>query len=443
MPFSDISFVFVFFPLFSALYFPMPVKGKNAVLLLGSAVFYAYACRQQPLYILILPAQATVAYACGRLVLRRGKKVTLAASVAALCGVLTFFKYFGLVTGRALPLPPGLSFYTFQAIAYCVDCYRGKIEPEKSYIKLLTYLCMFPYLLSGPLVGYDKIKERLSTRRLSFEKCMAGLRLLIIGLGFKLLIADRVGGLWREVTKLGYDSISTPLAWLSILAFALQLYFDFYGYSLMAKGVGGMLGFDIPDNFDDPYISKSMTEFWRRWHITLGSWFREYLYIPLGGNRRGRARTLLNLFIVWVLTGVWHGGTVNFLLWGLVLFAAISLEKLGLLRFLEKTRVISRIYMAVLLAVSWTLFACEPGQLLLFFSRLFIPQAGVADTLLLLKGYAGYIAAGIVFSTPWPRRLWRRFSDSVWASVVLAALLALCVYVMCMGLNDPFMYFNF
>lgn len=443
MPFSDISFIFVFFPLFLLLYYPLPYKYKNAALLIGSATFYLYACKDHPVYMLILPIETAVALLCGIGVRKRGKKVVLTTSLIALFGVLAFFKYFGGITGKALPLPPGLSFYTFQMAAYCVDCYRGNARPQKSYFGLLNYFCMFPYLLSGPLVSYSEIGAQLRERTISFEKSIAGLRRFIIGLSLKLLIADRVGGLWREAAKIGYDSLSTPQAWLAILAFSLQLYFDFYGYSLMAKGVGGMLGFDIPDNFNDPYTSKSMTEFWRRWHITLGKWFRNYLYIPLGGNRRGKVRTIINLAAVWILTGVWHGATINFLLWGLVLFLAIAIEKLFLMRFLKKWHVLPHIYMAILLAVSWTLFACEPGQTALFLSRLFIPNTGIASTLTLLKDYGLYLVVGVVFSTPLPKKIWGKFSRTIFGSIILCALLALSVYVLCQGLNDPFMYFNF
>ena len=272
-----------------------------------------------------------------------------------------------------------------------------------------------------------------------------------IGLGLKVLLANRLGGLWNEAGTVGYESISTPFAWLAITAFSLQIYFDFYGYSLMAKGLGRIMGFTIPENFHDPYLSLSMTEFWRRWHMTLGSWFRDYVYIPLGGSRKGKLMTFRNMLAVWALTGFWHGASWNFILWGLLMFALISVEKLGLIRILERVPALGHLYMAFAISVSWVLFAVtDLSQMAVYFTRLFpfLPQPeGMAyfagDYLKYGRLYGLSLAAGLVFATGLPMKLYRRFKNSPAAAVVLLAVFWGCVYCMKMGMDDPFLYFRF
>ena len=271
----------------------------------------------------------------------------------------------------------------------------------------------------------------------------------VAGLGYKVIIANNIGGMWRDVTGIGFDSLSTPYAWLAAIAYSLQLYFDFYGYSLMAKGMGRMMGFTIPDNFNDPYISVSMTEFWRRWHMTLSSWFRDYVYIPLGGSRCGRMRTFFNLLVVWLLTGLWHGADWNFLIWGLVIFVIIAIEKLGLKNFLDKNRIAGHIYMLLLIPLFWSIFAItDLSQLGGFFSRLFPfgaqPEFVVhLDVAVFLKQYGVLFLAGILLSTPLGRKIYLRIKDNALGAVVLCAIFALSVYFLCIGLNDPFLYFRF
>ena len=389
------------------------------------------------------------------------------------CGIiynlswLILFKYsafiaqnVNLLLGRAgislhLPvfapvLPVGISFYTFQAVSYLVDVYRKTVPYERSMVGFGMYISMFPQLIAGPIVTYSSMRAQIGRRKVTFRAIEDGLREFTIGLGFKVLLANRVGGLWTEVQTIGYESISTPLAWLGLLAFSLQIYFDFCGYSLMAKGLGTMMGFKIPNNFNHPYMSLSMTEFWRRWHITLGSWFREYVYIPLGGNRRGALLTFRNLLAVWLLTGFWHGASWNFIIWGLLLFLIMSIERLGLLRVLERRRVIGHLYMMLTIPLTWLVFAVtDVRQILLYFQRLFpflMKQSLFyfsGDYLKYGKLYAVSIAAGLLFMTDIPYRIYNRHKYSLVTAVVLLAVFWACVYCIRIGMDDPFLYFRF
>ncbi|WP_347342104.1 MULTISPECIES: MBOAT family O-acyltransferase [Hungatella] len=389
------------------------------------------------------------------------------------CGIiynlswLILFKYsafiaqnVNLILGRAgislhLPvfapvLPVGISFYTFQAVSYLVDVYRKTVPYERSMVGFGMYISMFPQLIAGPIVTYSSMRAQIGRRKVTFRAIEDGLREFTIGLGFKVLLANRVGGLWTEVQTIGYESISTPLAWLGLLAFSLQIYFDFCGYSLMAKGLGTMMGFKLPNNFNHPYMSLSMTEFWRRWHITLGSWFREYVYIPLGGNRRGALLTFRNLLAVWLLTGFWHGASWNFIIWGLLLFLIMSIERLGLLRVLERRRVIGHLYMMLTIPLTWLVFAVtDVRQILLYFQRLFpflMKQSLFyfsGDYLKYGKLYAVSIAAGLLFMTDIPYRIYNRHKYSLVTAVVLLAVFWACVYCIRIGMDDPFLYFRF
>ncbi|WP_349770771.1 MBOAT family O-acyltransferase [Hungatella sp.] len=389
------------------------------------------------------------------------------------CGIiynlswLILFKYsafiaqnVNLLLGRAgislhLPvfapvLPVGISFYTFQAVSYLVDVYRKTVPYERSMVGFGMYISMFPQLIAGPIVTYSSMRAQIGRRKVTFRAIEDGLREFTIGLGFKVLLANRVGGLWTEVQTIGYESISTPLAWLGLLAFSLQIYFDFCGYSLMAKGLGTMMGFKLPNNFNHPYMSLSMTEFWRRWHITLGSWFREYVYIPLGGNRRGALLTFRNLLAVWLLTGFWHGASWNFIIWGLLLFLIMSIERLGLLRVLERRRVIGHLYMMLTIPLTWLVFAVtDVRQILLYFQRLFpflMKQSLFyfsGDYLKYGKLYAVSIAAGLLFMTDIPYRIYNRHKYSLVTAVVLLAVFWACVYCIRIGMDDPFLYFRF
>ena len=340
----------------------------------------------------------------------------------------------------------GISFYTFQIASYVIDLYRGKIRSEKNPLTLGTYLVMFPQLIAGPIVVYSRVSEELHERRITLEAVSDGIQTFILGLASKVLIANTVGRLWDDLAQKGYANISMPLAWLGVIAFTLQIYFDFNGYSLMAIGLGKMLGFNIPQNFDFPYISKSLTEFWRRWHMTLSGWFRDYVYIPLGGNRKGSARTYVNLFIVWFLTGFWHGAGWNFILWGLFFFVFLSIEKSFFLAFLEKHGAFARIYSLVFIGLSWMIFAItDMSQLGVFFTRLisFTSLEYCEDAVYYLRNYGVVMLLGCVFSTPILSGVYAKIKGRFAGIAVQIVLLFLCVCYLADASYNPFLYFRF
>lgn len=396
--------------------------------------------------LVLLAVLLLITYLAGILitVVRAGHCV-LAVSLAILFGCLLGFKYWGLFSGTAVLLPLGISFYTFQMAAYLIDIHRGRIYVEISPFRFLAGMLFFPKLISGPLMDWRQLSRQLHRRTYRAGAFDCGLREFILGLGLKLLLADRIGGLWTQLGTIGFESVSAPLAWLGLLAYSLQLYFDFYSYSKMAIGLGHMLGFTLPENFAYPYVAKSMTEFWRRWHITLSQWFRDYVYIPLGGNRYGKAKQIRNLLIVWLLTGLWHGSTVNFLLWGLFLFALLMLEKFGLQKLLERTYVLCRVYMFFAIVLSWMLFAIpQIDRLGVYIGRLFSDWSWTApDFLRYLQQYWALLVIGILLSTPLPARLWQRVKCSALGTVILFVVFWAAVYCMAAGLNDPFLYFGF
>jgi len=450
MLFNSLQFIFIFLPIFLLIYYLAPGRFRNLILLLGSFVFYAVGVFSHPLYILLLLASVAVNYALGLALGETQSKPALVGGLVYNLGWLFVFKYtnffFGSLIGTvSWALPLGISFYTFQAISYLVDVYRGTVPAEKSILDFGTYLVMFPHVLSGPIDRYKDMKKHLARRRVDVVMLAEGLKTFICGLGLKVLLANRLGGLWMGLKGIGYDAVSTPLAWCGIVAYSLQLYFDFYGYSLMAMGIGRMLGFKIADNFNHPYISVSMTEFWRRWHMTLGSWFKDYLYIPLGGNRVAKSRMYLNLLIVWMATGLWHGASWNFVLWGFLTFVLIAIEKAGFLQFVENHRVVGHIYMIVVIPLMWAVFAnTDFHQMGLFLTRLVpIHFDMMADFLRYFKDYWIYLAAGILFSTPVPSRIYKRLKNNIFGYLLLVAVFAFSVYGIYMGGNDPFLYFQF
>ena len=468
MVFSSLTFLFYFFPAFFLLYFLSPNSIKNLVIFIGSLVFYFYGVIDNPGYLgLILLSVFVNFFVSHGLDKRNRQRVRRRWFYAGMFynfGMLFVFKYLDFFIGNInsvfeftkssirlpyseLVLPIGISFYTFQITSYLMDVYRGKIPVERSIIKLGTYLCMFPQLIAGPIITYSQIREQLADRKHSVAGWEKGIREFTIGLALKVLIANRVGGLWTQVGTIGYESISTPLAWLGIIAFSLQIYFDFYGYSLMAKGLGAVMGFTFPDNFNNPYLSKSLTEFWRRWHITLGSWFREYVYIPLGGKRRHHFR---NLFIVWMFTGLWHGAGWNYVLWGVFCFLLIFLEKAGLEKVLNKLPVVGHLYMALIIPVSWLIFAVpDVGQMCVYLGRMFplVGDAGAnvyaGDFIKYLSSHAWSLGAALVCVTGLPKKVYEAKGKSIWMTLLLVILFWLCVYSMYIGLDDPFLYYQF
>ena len=450
MVFSSFEFLFRFLPAFLIIYFITPKKFRNAVLFLGSIAFYTYGEAQ---YVLLLLASVTVNYVIARSMYKapedgRGRRQAVLL-VLALCydfGMLFFFKYSGLTT----KLPLGISFYTFQIAAYVIDVYRGIVPAEKSYVNLGTYLTMFPQLIAGPIVNYTEVSSCLKRRTVTARDFESGVRILVIGLGSKVIIADRVGMLWNNVQTIGFNSISTPLAWLGAVAYSMELYFDFAGYSMMAIGLGKMLGFQIPVNFRFPYISKSVTEFWRRWHITLGRWFRDYVYIPLGGSRKGRLRTMFNLFAVWILTALWHGAGYNFLIWGGMLLGALFLEKLFLLPFLQKSKVIGHVYLLLFVPVTWMAFTItDVHQLGIYLTRMFpfvnahTGMVNSMDYIKYLKDYDSLLAMGVLFATPVPAVIYGKIKRGMLGTLAIAVIFALSMYYLAVSANNPFLYFNF
>lgn len=471
MVFSSIAFIMYFMPVFFLVYYILPASYKNAWLFLASLGFYYYGVRGNPGYLLLMIMSVVVNFVAGKLIeaqkTKRARKAWLVVGIVYDLGWLILFKYLGFLIENLnalfgamhvkvqletwnLILPIGISFYTFQIISYLVDVYRRETKAEKSLISLGTYLCMFPQLIAGPIVNYHLIQEQLHKRKHSMVKVESGLKVFALGLAYKVLLSNRVGHLWTEVTAIGYESISTPLAWMSIVAYSLQLYFDFYGYSLMAIGLGRMMGFDFPQNFNNPYMAVSMTDFWRRWHMTLGGWFREYVYIPLGGNRGGFAKTVRNMFVVWLLTGLWHGASWNFVLWGLLLFVLLFVEKAGLGKVLERHKALGHIYMILWIPLSWLVFVItDLSQLGIYLQKLF-PFFGSTGTVLFQgdylkygKTYGIYLVLGILFATGVQEKLLKKNKNRLWVILLLLALFWASVYCMYLGMDDPFLYFRF
>lgn len=457
MIFSSLLFLFWFLPVFFLIYYLCPARFRNSVLLLGSIVFYGWG---EPKFLILLVISILVNYGAGRLLAYfDGKsflrKLCLISAMVFDFGMLVFFKYInffidnlnrigGVSLGRVdVILPLGISFYTFQIASYVIDVYREQIKPERSVLNLGTYLCMFPQLIAGPIVIYSQVSKELHERTISIAQVTDGIAVFILGLGSKVLIANNVGALWTEAGKIGYARLSMPMAWLSMLAYTLQIYFDFNGYSLMAIGLGKMLGFEFPQNFNFPYVSGSVTEFWRRWHITLSGWFRTYVYIPLGGNRKGPVRTYVNLFAVWGLTGFWHGADWNFLLWGLYFFVALSVEKLFLYDFLKKHPLFGHFYTYLLISFSWILFAITDfHEIGFFFSRLFSFTGG-ADFVYYFRNYGVVLALGCLLSTPVLRPFYTKIRGKISGTVLFMGILLVSVAYLADASYNPFLYFRF
>ena len=467
MVFSSLEFLFWFLPFFLLVYFILPVKYRNICIAFYSICFYLCGSLDYPIYVILILVSTIINYIIARCmeVQKRHKKLFLVTGLFYNFGILFIFKYFDFfieiinnlmnrfhlekfaLTPVRLVLPVGISFFTFQIASYLIDVYWGKVKAERNLIDLSAYILMFPQLIAGPIVRFSDIRERLKHRMHSVKKAADGIRIFIIGLGFKVLLANRIGTLWHDINTIGFDSISTPLAWMGIAAFSFQIYFDFYGYSLMASGLGKIIGFHFPQNFRLPYCACTMTDFWRRWHITLGSWFREYVYIPLGGNRRGKARTYFNMLVVWLLTGFWHGADWNFLFWGLFLFAVLCLEKTGYGKWMETHRIFGHLYMIILIPVSWLLFAIDNIPLFIIYIKRLFGFGGenvfAGDIIKYVKLYGILLAVGLLFCTPLSGNIYKKISDKWFSWLIIAAIFAGAVYYLYLGLNNPFLYFRF
>ena len=468
MLFSSILFLCLFLSLTVMLYYLLPRRFRNLLLLVSSLIFYAWG---EPKYILIMLFSTVFDYANGRLISRfrnnsTAKKVVLVNSLIVNLGLLCYFKYsdfalvninkligtdFGLLS---LALPIGISFYTFQTLSYTIDVYRGKVEAERNIVDFGMYICMFPQLIAGPIVRYTDIEKQLRNRRETAELMFGGLVRFAIGLGKKVLLANQIGGLWDEIASTG-GAVPVGTAWIGALAFGFQIYFDFSGYSDMAIGLGQIFGFQIPENFRYPYESASITEFWRRWHITLSTWFREYLYIPLGGNRRGKSRQIFNLLVVWGLTGLWHGAGWNFVAWGLFYFVLLVLEKIFLLENLKKwPRALRHIYTLSFVLFGWIVFACDDLSLLKSFMRSIFGSNGLMNnmTLYYLQSYGLLFIVLAIGSTSIPAKAVKKLAAklrvgdkrSFFVEFGFVALLLFFSFVLLIGESyNPFLYFRF
>ena len=463
MLFSSLEFIFRFLPLFLICYYVMPAGGRNAVLFLGSLIFYAMG---EPFYIFLMLSELFINYGAAR-VLHRSQTngwrcfwlVTVVVCDLELLFVFKYFDFFAenlnfvlhrdLLPVLELTLPLGISFYTFQMISYVADVYNGTVKETGTFLEFATYVCMFPQLIAGPIVQYKEVAAQLRKRTLRLPAFEHGLELFCLGLGAKVLLANRISIFWNQVRGIGFASISTPVAWMGAAAFSFQIYFDFWGYSLMAMGLGYMMGFQIPRNFQVPYMAKSMTEFWRRWHMTLGRFFREYVYIPLGGNRKGRVRTMCNLFAVWALTGLWHGASWNFVCWGLLFFVLLVLEKNVYGQWLERLPFVGHLYMFLLIPVSWMVFEISDlSQLWIYLKQMVgIHEAEVlvsqAQLLRYLKEYGTLFFTCLLCVTWLPVRLYRKFRESRWTVLACLVIFWMSVYEIQRGAANPFLYFRF
>ena len=462
MVFSSILFLFRFMPAAFAIYYLVPKRFKNFTLLVLSLIFYSWG---EAKYFPVMIASIVVDYtASGLIESHRTNKLIcrlgLIYSVVFNLGMLGFFKYTNFFVGNlnalfglSLPtisfvLPLGISFYTFQTMSYTIDVYLGKVKAERNIIDFGAFVVLFPQLIAGPIVRYTDINRELKERQINLPQIQDGIKLFILGLGSKVLIANNVGALWTEIEAIGagegFLSISTPLAWMAVFAYSLQIYFDFSGYSLMAIGLGKMLGFEFPKNFDFPYISRSFTEFWRRWHMTLGSWFREYLYIPLGGNRVSKSRLYFNLFVVWAATGFWHGASWNFIFWGLFFFVFLVIERMGFKQVLERHSAFSHMYVIFFLLLSWALFAVtDLGMLGDLFTRMFVPVGGV-DWIYYLRNYIVVFILGTVLSTPALKGLYLRLEkNNVFCLIFFGAIFLASTAYLVDATYNPFLYFRF
>ena len=466
MLFSSIPFLFAFLPLTAALYFAVPKKLKNGVLLLFSLVFYGWG---EPKYLLLMLFSITQGYVFGLLIERtrekRRSKVYLTASVFVSLLLLGYCKYvdffigsFNSLTGLSVPLlrvalPIGISFYTFQILSYTIDVYRGDVPAQRNYINLALYIAMFPQLIAGPIVRYSDIAPQLESRTHSMENAAYGIRRFTVGLSKKILIAN----ILAEPVSFFKDSAekSVLFFWLYAVACTLQIYFDFSGYSDMAIGLGRIFGFRFSENFDYPYISGSITEFWRRWHISLGTWFRDYLYIPLGGNRVGKFRWFFNIFVVWFATGIWHGAAWNFVLWGLIYAVLLVNEKLWLLKPLKNSRILNHVYTMFFVVIGFVLFDAESvgaafSALGAMFGFAGLPAVS-PEAVYTLKSYAVVLIVAVIGATPLMKKLFERIGKSKAGSAVLTVaeplgivlLLTVCTAYLVDGSFNPFLYFRF
>ncbi len=463
MVFSSIPFLYFFLPAVLLVYAVMPKKLKNATLLIFSLLFYWWG---EPKYALLMIFTITFCYFAGIIIENRRTspkgKLLLSFSVAVPLGFLALFKYADFLLGTVnsltgadipflkLALPIGISFYTFQAISYLIDVHRGTVPAQRNYINLATYITLFPQLIAGPIVRYTTVEEDLRSRKHSLEDISSGIFRFAVGLGKKVLVANLLGSLCTSYRESAEPSVI--FAWVYAISFALQIYFDFSAYSDMAIGMGRMLGFRFLENFNYPFISKSITEFWRRWHISLGSWFRDYVYIPLGGNRMGAKRQIFNILVVWCLTGLWHGANWTFMAWGLYFGVLLIIEKLFLKKYLEKLpTVFQHLYVLIFVLISFVLFNADSFTMAQSDLRLMFGLGGLplmsGDTLYNLSSYAVLLAVAFLGATPAVKKLCEKLRNKkftfVLEGIFVAVILILSTAYLVDGSFNPFLYFRF
>lgn len=466
MLFSSIPFLYYFLPVVLILYFIAPKKLKNSVLLLTSLVFYGWG---EPKYVVLMIASILIGYVSGLLIeafsQKKLSKLFLWLSVGINIGFLAYFKYadffienFNTATGLSVPLlrialPIGISFYTFQILSYTVDVYRKDVPAQKNIINLAAYVTMFPQLIAGPIVRYSHIAKELENRNINVENFAKGMRRFILGLGKKILIANTLGELC-DIFKQSDDK-SVLFYWLYAVAFMLHVYFDFSGYSDMAIGLGRIFGFNFWENFNYPFISKSATEFWRRWHMSLGTWFRDYVYIPMGGNRVSKPKWFFNIFVVWFLTGFWHGAAWTFIIWGLYFAIFLISEKLLYLKYLEKSKVLSRVYLLVVVGISFVIFnATDVKEAVSYIGGMFgvggVPLVST-EFFYYLKSFGVTLCIGLIGCTPIVKKTVEKIKEksiggkiiAVIEPVTLIALLIVMTAYLVDGSFNPFLYFRF
>jgi len=466
MLFSSIPFLYYFLPVTLILYFAAPKPVKNVVLLLASLIFYGWG---EPSYVFLMAGSIVMGYVAGILIEKVKqttlKRLVLVTSLVISLGLLGYFKYanffirnFNEATGMGVPLlkvllPIGISFYTFQLISYVIDVYWGTVRAQKNLIALATYITMFPQLIAGPIVRYSDVEKQLKDRTHDFRKISYGIRRFVIGLAKKILVANVLGE-FCSIFKTS-DEKSIVFYWAYAIAVSLQIYFDFSGYSDMAIGLGSLLGFHFPENFNYPFISLSATEFWRRWHMSLGTWFRDYVYIPLGGSRLGKYRNLFNILVVWLLTGFWHGAEWTFVVWGLYFAFLLMIEKTFLLKKLEKHKLLAHVYLCILVIFSFIIFDAATIRGGFHVIKSMLGMGGVAlisaPTWYYLKSFGVVLLVAIIGATPWPKKLVEKMGRKDWGRrilpvvepIVMILLLLLCTGYLVDGSFNPFLYFRF
>ena len=463
MIFSSIPFLFFFFPLFILLYFTLPFKYKNYILLLFSLIFYAWG---EPIYILLMIFSSIVDFINGKNIEKhkddnKKKKIYLIISIIINISLLGFFKYADFfikvinnilnldIPLLKLGLPIGISFFTFQTMSYSIDVYRGDVKAEKDFLTFMTYVCMFPQLIAGPIVRYETVSSELHKRDINFKKFADGFTRFLRGLFKKVLIANNIGLLFTLITSSEVNDISIMTGVLAIVSYAFQIYFDFSGYSDMAIGMGNMCGFTFLENFNYPYISKSITEFWRRWHISLSSWFKDYVYIPLGGSRVNILKNIRNILIVWILTGFWHGASWNFIFWGLYYGILLLLEKFVLKKYIDKLPdFVKHIYTIILVFIGWMIFAFDDSKYLFGFIKAITSNKFVDSAFLYyFKNYFVILVIATLFSLPVYSKVKEKMNNTIFTS-----LLSISIYVILFIVTlsylvsdtyNPFLYFRF